>query len=130
MVKAPFEITALLTSVLLLPAHLVAAETAQYTHIKPLLLAAIDAPDGKASGILTGPLASLFKTTTGSKYPLLATVTIVGNFSQSGCKRLNLHLQQQGVRTASDESGIFEVSYGLNLCRNGEAPLRGSELRN
>jgi hypothetical protein len=129
MVKAAFTTTAILTSALLLPVHLAASEMTQYTHIKPLLLAAIDASDGKASGMLTGPLASLFRTTTGSKCPLLATVTTVGDFSQPGCKRLNLHLQQQGVRTVSDESGNFEVNYGLNLCRNGEAPLQGSELR-
>lgn len=129
MVKATFTTTALLMSALLLPVHLAAAEMTQYTHIKPLLLAAIDAPDGKASGILTGPLASLFRTTTSSKFPLLATVTTVGDFSQPGCKRLNLHLQQQGVTTTSDGNGKFDVNYGLNLCRNGEAPLQGSESR-
>lgn len=130
MVKATFTTTALLMSaLLLLPVHLAAAEMMQYTYIKPLLLAAIDAPDGKASGVLTGPLASLLRTITGSKYPLLATVTTVGDFSQPGCKRLNLQLQQQGIRTTSDESGNLKVNYGLNLCRNGEAPLRGSELR-
>lgn len=128
--RPSFAITAFLASALLLPAQVVTAEMRQYAHIKPLLLAAIDAPDGKSSGMLTGQLASFFRKVTGSKYPLLATVTTVGNFSQPGCKRLNLHLQQQGVKKTSDENGNFDVSYGLNFCRNGEAPSRGSELRN
>jgi hypothetical protein len=97
----------------------------EYTHIKPLLLEAIDAPGGQAAGIVTGPLAGFFRQTTRSQSPIVATVTTTGSFKQPGCKRLNLHLKQGDVQTASGEMRNFEVSYGLNLCRNGEAPQAG-----
>lgn len=73
-------------------AHSAQQGTAEYTHLKLLLIRAIDAPDGKASAVLTGDVANFFKTVTRSSYPVIANITTVGSFNQPGCKRLNLHL--------------------------------------
>lgn len=109
--------------------HTAIAEMAEYTRIKPLLLQALDTPDGSASGILTGEVASFFRRTTQSVYPLVATVTTVGEFSQPGCKRLNLHLMQQGVRTVSGVNKAFDVAYGINFCRDGDVPQIGTKYQ-
>jgi len=98
------------------------AAMATYPNIKPLLIEAIDAPDGKSEGVVTGPLAGFFRQTTGSQQPVIATVTTVASFDQPGCKRLNLHLKQAGVQTISGEKKDFDVNYGFNLCRDGNAP--------
>ncbi len=103
-------------------AHSAQQGTAEYTHIKPLLIQAIDAPDGKVSAVLTGDVANFFKRVTRSSYPVMANVTTVGSFDQPGCKRLNLHLQQRGVETTTGELRNFDVAYGINFCRDGDAP--------
>jgi len=107
--------------------HAIVAEMMEYTRIKPLLLQAIDAPDGRARGILKGEVASFFRRTTQSDRPLVATVTTVGEFSQPDCKRLNLHLSQQGVRTVSGDRKAFDAAYGINFCRDGDVPQIGSK---
>ena len=63
----------ILTTLLLLalPA-VVLAETS--ATVKQLLLMAIDAPDGKASGVLTDAIADRFRQTTGSSLPVLVEV--------------------------------------------------------
>ncbi len=104
------------------------AEMPTYPNIKPLLIEAIDAPDGKSGGVVTGPLTGFFRQTTGSQQPVIATVTTVAKFDQPGCKRLNLHLKQPGVQTTSGEKKDFDVNYGFNLCRNGDAPDKQSRM--
>ncbi|MEY3123223.1 MAG: hypothetical protein RI993_2048 [Pseudomonadota bacterium] len=99
-----------------------------YPNIKPLLIKAIDAPDGTVSGIVSGPMAGFFRQTTGSQHPVIATVTTLAEFDQPGCKRLNLHLNQAGAQTKSGEPKDFDVSYGINLCRDGDAPAKQSQM--
>lgn len=89
--------------------------------IKPLLLMAIEAPDGKAKGELVGEVAQKFRNTTGSISPVMAEVTTLQHFSE-GCKRLNLRLWQDDVQTERGRTA-FAIDYGLNLCRDGMPPL-------
>lgn len=63
---------------------------AEYTNTKPLLLQAIDAPDGRAQGEIVGPIADKFRETTKSSAPVMAEVTTLKSFKQEGCKRLSL----------------------------------------
>lgn len=125
--KAPCKVV--LAVVLFMLHHTAIAEMAEYIRIKPLLLQAIDAPDGRARGILKGEVASFFRRTTQSDRPLVATVTTVGEFSQPDCKRLNLHLSQQGVRTVSGDRKAFDAAYGINYCRDGDVPQIGSKYQ-
>lgn len=103
-----------------LPA-LVSAEPS--VTVKQLLLMAIDAPDGKASGVLNDAVADHFRETTGSPLPVLVEVTTLKHFRQEGCRRLNLRIRQDGAG-----KGQFGIEYGINLCRDGSPPTEGVDL--
>jgi hypothetical protein len=91
--------------------------------VKQLLLMAIDAPDGKASGVLTDAVADKFRETTGSPLPVLVEVSTLKHFRQEGCRRLNLRIRQEGAG-----KGQFGIDYGINLCRDGSPPTEGMDL--
>jgi hypothetical protein len=101
---------------------------AEYTRAKPLLLQAIDAPDGRVEGELVGPIADKFRETTKSTAPLMAEVTTIKSFKQEGCKRLNLRLKQANVMTKEGKPVEFAVDYGINLCRDGSPPTEGMDM--
>lgn len=106
----------------------VSASAAEYSGIKQLLLAAIDASDGRTSGFILGHIAEKFKRTTGSSAPILAEVSTIKSFKQDGCKRLNVRLTQGGVATSEGRTADFGMDYGLNLCRDGNPPTEGMDL--
>jgi len=101
---------------------------AEYQSIKPLLIQAIDAPGGKASGVLVGPVAEKFMATTGSSAPVKADVTTIKGFKQEGCKRLNVRLSQANVQAKDGRMVDFGIDYGINLCRDGNPPTEGMDL--
>lgn len=101
---------------------------AEYTSAKPLLLQAIDAPDGRAQGEIVGPIADKFRETTKSSAPVMAEVTTLKSFKQEGCKRLNMRLKQANVMTKEGKPVEFAVDYGINLCRDGSPPTEGMDL--
>ena len=111
----------LITLLLINSAALVSAESS--TTVKQLLLMAIDAPDGKASGVLTDAVADKFRETTGSSLPVLVEVSTLKHFRQEGCRRLNLRIRQEGAG-----KGQFGIDYGINLCRDGSPPTEGMDL--
>ncbi len=105
---------------LALPALVLAEPSAT---VKQLLLMAIDAPDGKASGVLTDAIADRFRQASGSTLPILVEVTTLKHFRQEGCRRLNLRIRQEGTI-----KGQFGIDYGINLCRDGSPPTEGMDL--
>ncbi len=111
-------LTALL--VLALPT-LVSAESS--ATVKQMLLMAIDAPDGKAGGVLTDSIADRFREMTGSPLPVLVEVSTLKHFRQEGCRRLSLRIRQEGAG-----KGQFGVEYGINLCRDASPPTEGVDL--
>lgn len=111
----------LITLLLITSAALVSAESS--TTVKQLLLMAIDAPDGKASGVLTDAVSDKFRETTGSSLPVLVEVSTLKHFRQEGCRRLNLRIRQEGAG-----KGQFGIDYGINLCRDGSPPTEGMDL--
>jgi len=114
--------TRLLTTLLFLALpSLVSAESS--ATVKQLLLMAIDAPDGKASGVLVDSIADRFRQATGSTLPVLVEVSTLKHFRQDGCRRLNLRIRQEGAGT-----GQFGIDYGINLCRDGSPPTEGIDL--
>lgn len=100
----------------------------EYSSVKPLLLQALDDPEGKSQGEIVGKIADKIQTTTKSTSPVIATVTTLKHFKQEGCSRLNLHLQQANVPTTSGKLADFAMDYGINLCKNGEPPTEGMDL--
>ena len=114
--------TRLLTTLLFLALpSLVSAESS--ATVKQLLLMAIDAPDGKASGVLVDSIADRFRQATGSTLPVLVEVSTLKHFRQDGCRRLNLRIRQEGAG-----KGQFGIEYGINLCRDGSPPTEGVDL--
>jgi hypothetical protein len=101
---------------------------AEYTSAKPLLIQAIDAPDGRAHGEIVGPIANKFREATKSSAPVMAEVTTIKSFKQEGCKRLNVRLKQANVPTKDGKLTEFGVDYGINLCRDGSPPTEGMDL--
>lgn len=101
---------------------------ADYTAIKPILVQAIDAPDGKASGVIAGPIAEKFRAITGSSDAVVVEVTTLKSFKQEGCKRLNVRLKQANVPTKDGKTTVFAIDYGINLCRDGSPPTEGIDL--
>ncbi|MBX3630316.1 MAG: hypothetical protein KF908_10515 [Nitrosomonas sp.] len=110
------------TLLVFLSAFLLPVYAAEYNSIRPLLMEAIAAPTGHAAGTITGQFAENFKRMSGSGMPVFANVTTVHVFEEEGCRRLNLHLKQSGVITTEGKPADFDISYGINLCRDGNPP--------
>lgn len=100
----------------------------EYLSPKTAMIEAIDAPDGRVSGVLVGPIADHFAATTKSTSPVLLEVTTLKSFKQEGCKRLNLRLKQSNVPTKDGKMTDFGIDYGINLCRDGSPPTEGMGL--
>ena len=91
--------------------------------VRQLLLMAIDAPDGRANGVMTDAIADRLRQASGSTLPVLVEVSTLKHFRQEGCRRLNLRIRQEG-----SGNGQFGIDYGINLCRDGSPPTEGIDL--
>ena len=90
--------------------------------LRPLLVAAIDAPDGRAAGTLAGPLAEALRMRGVSGAPLLVEVTTLASHQQTGCKRLNVRFRQRDVKIGDAPPEDRELAFQLNYCRDGQPP--------
>ena len=104
------------------------AFASDYPSVRQLMVRAIDAADGKASGFVLGQIADKFQRTTGSSARVKAEVTTIKSFQQEGCKRLNVRLTQSDVPTSDGRLADFGIDYGLNMCRDGSPPTEGMDL--
>ena len=104
------------------------AFASDYTSVKQLMVRAIDAADGKASGFVLGQIAEKFQRTTGSSARVKAEVTTIKSFQQDGCKRLNVRLTLSDVPTSDGKRAEFGIDYGLNMGRDGSPPTEGMDL--
>lgn len=90
---------------------------------KVLMLAAIDAPDGRAAGMLTGDLADAISQRFSATSALFMEVTTLARYAQDGCRRLNVRFWQEGVRLAAGQAPQSQtIDIGINYCRNGQPP--------
>jgi hypothetical protein len=90
---------------------------------KVLMLAAIDAPDGRAAGKLTGELADAITQRFSATSALFMEVTTLARYAQDGCRRLNVRFWQEGVRLAAGQAQEKQtIDIGINYCRNGQPP--------
>ena len=122
--KAPPKSLAMVLSVLGLlgTSDVVAADLKQH------LIAAIDAPDGRSDGELSGRMAEFFKGQTRSSSPVRVQVRTLSKFATAGCARLEATLIQDDVPTKDGKRIPLAVRYGLNLCRDGQPPSEGIDL--
>jgi hypothetical protein len=119
--RAAFAV--LLAAVLSTSAPAFAQPRVAVPDARQLLLAAIDAPDGQAHGILTGELAEAiaqrFKATT----PIHVDVSTERRYEQRGCRRLKVSFWQDGVVLPSAEAPRRQtIDFGINYCRDGMPP--------
>ena len=122
--KAPPKTLAMALSVLGLlgTSDVVAADLKQH------LIAAIDAPDGRSDGDLSGRMAEFFKGQTRSSSPVRVQVRTLRKFAEAGCARLEATLIQEDVPTKDGKRIPLAVRYELNLCRDGQPPSEGIDL--
>ena len=99
-----------------------ASPSPEVSNLRPLLVAAIDAPDGRSAGTLAGPLAEVLRSRGVSAAPLLVEVTTLTIYRQPGCRRLNVRFQQQDVTIKNAPPADRELAFQLNYCRDGRAP--------
>jgi hypothetical protein len=100
-----------------------AQQRVQVENARALLVAAIDAPNGQAHGVLTGDLADAitqrFKATT----PIYIDVSTERRYAQAGCSRLNVRFWQEGVQVPGSAAARRQtVDIGINYCRDGQPP--------
>jgi hypothetical protein len=101
----------------------VAQERIAVKDAKPLLIAAIDAPDGQAHGLLVGDIADAitqrFKGTT----PIYIDVSTERRYAQAGCSRLNVRFWQDGVQLPGVPAPRRQtIDFGVDYCRDGQPP--------
>lgn len=96
--------------------------------LKQVLIAAIDAPDGRSDGDLSGRMAEFFKGQTRSPAPVRLQVRTLRKFAEAGCARLEATLIQDDVPTKDGKRIPLAVRYELNLCRDGQPPSEGIDL--
>ena len=100
-----------------------AQERVPVADARPLLLAAIDAPDGQAHGVLAGPLAEAITRRFGASSPIHVDVSTLRRHAQPGCSRLNVRFWQDGVRLPGSAAPRRQtVDFGIDYCRDGLPP--------
>ena len=94
------------------------------TDFRSLLAAAIDAPDGRAQGIVEGKLSRAIQQAIGTGAPVVAEVRTLKSWREPGCRRLAVRLStpQFKMKTSTGRSEPFGVEYQLNVCRDGRPP--------
>jgi len=104
------------------------ASAAEGFSVKALLMQALDAPDGKAKGIVAGKEADAIHAATGASDPVRAEVSTIKKFNQEGCNRLAVKLVQPNAPAKAGGKADLVLNYELNLCRNGMPPSEGMDL--
>lgn len=95
--------------------------------VRTLLLAAHDAPDGVAAGVLAGPSAEAISQRFSTTAPILVDVHTLHSLAQPGCRRLAVRISQAGVQLPGAAAPRLQVmEFGVDHCRDGTPPQRAS----
>ena len=90
---------------------------------RPLLIAAIDAPNGEARGILVGDIAIAITQRFQGSSLIYIDVTTERRYAQEGCRRLKVRFWQEGVQLPGAPSPRRQtIDFGINYCRDGQPP--------
>jgi len=90
---------------------------------RPVLLAALQAADGQAHGILTGAVADAITKRFGATSPLYIDVTSEKRYAQPGCSRLKVTFWQDGVLLPGATTPRRQtMEFGINYCLDGRPP--------
>ena len=90
---------------------------------RPVMLAALQASDGQAHGILTGEMADAITKRFGATSPIYIDVTTEKRYAQAGCSRLKVTFWQDGVLLPDSEAPRRQtMDFGINYCLDGRPP--------
>ncbi|WP_222934071.1 hypothetical protein [Pseudomonas lundensis] len=96
---------------------------AAVTEARPLLVAALQAADGQAHGVLTGPMAEAISQRFQSSAPILIDVVTERRLPQAGCARLKVSFWQDDVRLpGSNAASRQTLELGIDYCLDGQPP--------
>ena len=114
---------ALLMATTALPASADEVQRTAVPDARPVLLAALQAPDGEAHGVLTGELADAITRRFGATSPIYVDVTTEKRYAQAGCSRLKVSFWQDGVLLPGTLSPRRQtMDFGINYCLDGRPP--------
>ena len=100
-----------------------AQDRAQVQDARPLLIAAIEAPDGQSRGVLVGEIADAITRQFKGTSPIYIDVTTERRYTQAGCSRLNVRFWQEGVQLPGAAAPRRQtIDFGINYCRDGLPP--------
>ena len=90
---------------------------------RPVMLAAIQATDGQAHGILTGEMADAITKRFGATSPIYIDVATEKRYAQAGCSRLQVTFWQDGVRLPGATAPRRQtMDFGIDYCLDGRPP--------
>lgn len=90
---------------------------------RPVMLAALQAADGQAHGVLTGEMADAITRRFGATSPIFIDVTTEKRYAQPGCSRLEVTFWQDGVLLPGALSPRWQtMDFGINYCLDGRPP--------
>lgn len=93
------------------------------SELRPLLLAALGAADGRSHGVLNGALADAITRRFGTTAPILVDVTTQKRYAQPGCSRLQLQIRQDGVLLpGASQPRTQTLDVGIDYCLDGLPP--------
>lgn len=97
--------------------------------VTTLLISALNAPDGKASGEVEGKEVDYIHDKTGATDPVQGDVSTIKRFdNEPGCARLALRLVQPNMPTKDGKRENFFMKYELNICKDGTSPTEGTDI--
>ncbi|MDO9093598.1 MAG: hypothetical protein Q8R98_16845 [Rubrivivax sp.] len=107
----------------LVASNATAQDRAPVQDARPLLIAAIEAPDGQSRGVLVGEIADAITRQFKGTSPIYIDVTTERRYTQAGCSRLNVRFWQEGVQLPGAASPRRQtIDFGINYCRDGLPP--------
>ena len=90
---------------------------------RPLMLAAIQAADGQANGVMTGAIADAITRRFSATSPIYIDVTTEKRYAQRGCSRLKVTFWQEGVLLPGAQAPRKQtIEFGINYCLDGLPP--------
>lgn len=90
---------------------------------RPVMLAALQATDGEAHGILTGKMADAITKRFGASSPIYIDVATEKRYAQAGCSRLKVTFWQDGVRLPGATTPRRQtMDFGIDYCLDGRPP--------
>jgi hypothetical protein len=104
-------------------AHAQAFDRTAVADARPLMIAAIDSPAGRAYGVLVGDTADAITRQFKGSSPIYIDVSTERRYAQAGCSRLKVSFWQEGVLlpgAAAPRKQSLEM--GINYCRDGLPP--------